>query len=147
MLVQVGVDGDEVRFAQQHVEIDLAGAEFRLGLLVAVNVVIENLHVPAAGAALRQGVADAAHADDAERAADQVLAEMAERLPRLPLSGSGIVVTPSTSRRAAAISRQKAMSAVASVSTPGVLPTQDAAGRGGGHIHVVEADGVVADDA
>ena len=73
-------------------------------------------------AAAGQGVADAAHADDAERAAGEVLAEVAQRLPGFPLAGAG-VWCPSTTRRAAAISRQKAMSAVASVSTPGVLPT------------------------
>ena len=72
--------------------------------------------------------------------------EVAERLPGLPLAGRARTACPSTMRRAAAISRQKAMSAVASVSTPGVLPTRDAARGGGGHVDVVEADREVADD-
>ena len=90
-LVQIGVDRDEIRLRQQRIEIDLPGVQVRLGLLVAVHVVIEHLHVPAEVAAAGQGVADASHADDAERAAGQILTEMAQRLPRLPLAGLAVM--------------------------------------------------------
>src|SRR5262249_56710331 len=56
--------------------------QFFLRLFRAVNIVIEDAHVPAEAAAARQGEADAAHADDAEGAVRQVLAEPAQRLPR-----------------------------------------------------------------
>src|SRR5262249_2583055 len=122
------------RLLQQRVEVHAPRAEFLLGLRVLVRVVVQHLHVPAGAAALRQGVADAAHADDAERPPGEVLPEVAERLPRLPEAGLPVLVAvprgaacrcggPPRGRRAAPISRQNAMSAVASVSPPGVLPT------------------------
>ena len=41
---------------------------------------------------LARRIADAAHADDAERAAGQVLAQMAQRFPGLPFACLGVVV-------------------------------------------------------
>src|SRR5438309_638244 len=63
-----------------------------LGRITGVDVVVEHAHVPAAAAALRQRIADPAHADDAEGATGEVLAEMAERLPCLPAARQRVLV-------------------------------------------------------
>ena len=55
--------------------------------------------------------------------------------------------SPSPRRRAAASSRAKARSAVASVSTPGVLVSTTRRALAAGDVHVVEADGQVGDHA
>ncbi len=75
-LVQVGVHGDEVRVFQERVEIDLFGGQIFLSFFAFIDIVIENLHVPAGMAAFRQGIADTAHADDAERSAGEILAQI-----------------------------------------------------------------------
>ena len=80
------------------------------------------------------------------RRAVDVRPQQQQRAPGLPSCRRERSGRPRGARRAAAISSAQARSAVVSVRTPGVLPTGDAAPRARGHVDVVEADGVVADD-
>src|SRR5207302_287578 len=73
-------------------DVDLPGVKIALCRHIAVDIVVEDAHVPAAAAPLRQAVADPAHADDTERAARQFLAEVPERLPGLPLAGQCVLM-------------------------------------------------------
>ena len=95
-------------------------------------------------AALGQGVADAAHADDAERPAGEVLAEMAERLPRLPLAGQAVVV-PLDEPAGGGDQQAEGHVGGGVGQHAGRVADGDAAGRGRRDVDVVEADRVVAD--
>ena len=82
---------------------------------------MSDLHVEPRGA-LGHRLADAPGADDGERGAVDVGADPALRLPRAPLAVARVLAA-STMRRATASMSAQARSAVASVSTSGVLPT------------------------
>ena len=78
-------------FGQQRVEIDPLGLSSRSACCVGMHVVIQDMRISQPPmATLGHGEPDAAHADDAERAAGQVLADMPERLPGLPLAVGGV---------------------------------------------------------
>jgi hypothetical protein len=79
------VDGDEVGGFEQLVELDAAGVELLLGVFFAGAVVVQDLH-PEAPPAPRDGLPDAAHADDAELLAPHVHAHEELRPPPLPVS-------------------------------------------------------------
>src|SRR5262249_35580499 len=144
LLVQVGVDGDEVRLAQQRVEVHLPCPQFALGGGVPVHVVVEDVHVPAAAAAPGQGKADAAHADDPEGAAGQVLAEVPQRLPGLPPAGEGIRV-PLDDAAGGGDEQAEGHVGGGVGEHAGGVAHGDAALGGRRHVDVVEADGEVAD--
>ena len=102
---------------------------------------VEDLHPEALGAA-RDRLADAAAADDPERRAGQVGAERRASGSHVrPLRPSRTSRSPSGSRRASASSSANARSAVASVSTSGVLPTGMPRSVGRLEVDVVGADG------
>src|SRR5262249_52880386 len=90
--VEIRMHAHEIALCQQRVEIDLTGVELLLSFLAAIDVVVEHVHPPPAAATLRQREADAAHADDPERLADEILSDVAEWFPRSPLPCEGVVV-------------------------------------------------------
>ena len=78
---------DEVALREQRIEFDALRAEFGVRFRPVDLLGVEHLHAPAVVEAFRGREADAAHADDAERAAGEVLAEPAERFPGQPAPG------------------------------------------------------------
>ena len=119
-------------------------AELLLGLRSRHLLGVEHLHAPAVVEALRGREADAAHADDAERPAGEVLAEPAERLPRLPpplLRIGGALHDPP--RRGEHERHGDVGGGVGEHA--GRVADADAARGAGGHVDVVEPDREVAD--
>ena len=108
---------------QRRVERDEVGAREQLVERHAGRArAVDDVHAEALGAA-RDRLADAAAADDPERRAGELGAEAAGRLPRPPLAARAPSRGARQIRRASASSSANARSAVASVSTSGVLPT------------------------
>ena len=87
---------------------------------------------------------DAAHADDAERAAGQVLPEMAERFPGLPFAGNAVLV-PLDQPAGGADEQAKGHVGRGVGQHARRVADRDAARGGGRHVDVVEADREVAD--
>ena len=85
---RVGQHGDQVvGLRQQRVQVHVGRAERSLGLgRKARTVVVQHLHAETMRAAAGDALADAAHAEDAQRAAMDVCAEHGLERPLLPLA-------------------------------------------------------------
>ena len=118
------VHRDDVHARQHLVEaLPVGRLELALDLgMDALAVVIVDRKAEAARAA-RQRLADAAHADDAHALAQQPGAQHRGRAPAGPLACAHHAARPAPMRRAVASTSAIDMSAVSSVSTPGVLVT------------------------
>jgi hypothetical protein len=92
------------------------------------------------------GLADAAHADDAHGSPDQVLSQPTARLPGQPAPGAGVVAAFA---HAAGGGQQEGDGDVGGRigQHVGRVAHPHAAGRAGGHVYIIVADGEVADDA
>ena len=90
-------------------------------------------------------IADPAHADDAERAADQVLAEPAQRVPRLPAAFAGVLRALAEPAGRGDQQRDGDVGGRLGQDAGRVADADAALGRGA-QVDVVEADGEVADD-
>ena len=144
--IQVGVDRDEVGSCQEFVEGNTLGCQLAFGFFVGVPVVVEDLHVPAEAATASDGSADAPHADDAKRAADKVLADVTERFPCEPLSGTHVI--DRFDDAAGGCKHQRDRHVGGGVGEyAGSVADLDAAPTCFRDVDVVVADGEVADDA
>ena len=139
------VEADEIGFAQQPFGADEFEPEFLFdGLGGATGVVVEDPHGETGGPACH-GLADAAHAEDAERVVVHVLADQQVDPPFRPLAGvhEALALTQPAGR-----GQQKREGEVGGGVGQDVrrVGDQDAGARGGGNVDVVEADGDVGDD-
>src|SRR4029453_15119563 len=130
---------------QERVELDSLRAEFPVGLGAWDLLGVEDLHSPAAVEALGGRETDAAHADDAERPAREVLAEPTERFPCLPPPLLGVGGALHDAASGGEKERARGVGGGIGEHAGRVADTYPAGGAGG-HVDVVEADGEVADD-
>src|SRR5262249_24154484 len=91
--VQIRVDRNEVALSQKRVEVDARCLQVALDVRSLDLVCVEHLHSPTKVKLASDGVADPSHPDDAERATDEVLAEPAQWIPRLPAAVTRILCT------------------------------------------------------
>ena len=110
----------------------------------AAAIVVVDLQPECLGAA-GDGLADAAHADDAEPLAPDAMAQHPGRAPAGPVLVAGKHLAPSANRRGTARISAMVMSAVSSVSTPGVLVTVMPRSQRGRDVDVVDAVAEIGD--
>jgi hypothetical protein len=90
--VQRAVDGQEVGFAKQRVEVDQADADLGRDLRIGDRVVRDAVHLERAGQAEQLG-ADVAEADRAQRAAGQAGADVVELLAPAAAAGERSLIS------------------------------------------------------
>ena len=139
------VDADEVRLAEQRVEVGARHAELALDLLRRRHlVVVDDAHSEAARPP-RHAAPDPAETDDAERRAADVVAE--QHVDRPAAEGAAADEVVSLQHPAAGCHQEREGEVGRGVvEDTGGVGDHHAVPRGGGHVDVVEADRHVGDD-
>ena len=143
-VVENGMERHEVRLGQEGIDIDVLHGELALEAFLPDDVGVEHLHVEA-DRAFGNLEPDAPHAYDAEGRAEDVLAEVVERVPRAPSARAhcSFALAETTGR-----GEQQGPCRVGCRMRQHLRRVADgnAAPRGGGDVDVVEPNGYLADD-
>ena len=143
-VVEDGIEGDEVRLRQERINIDVLHGELGLEAFLPDDVGVEHPHVEPDRTPCDLE-SDTTHAYDAERRAEDILAEVVERMPRSPVARThgAFALADTTGRR-----QQQGPCGVGGRVSQHLRGVADgnAASRGIGNIDIVESDGQLAYD-